>query len=190
MATELTVVSPTELLSSVPLSSLEDFRSEALTAAESGKVNILTRRSQLDGKTDTVMHIGEQITSDMIVGHALTIVRVGHAAVPATDGTGKPVYVTDSNGNVKTDDNGEPVQAVSVFPVCHFKEAPGCWYNGGRLLQDNIISWADQCGDDPNDFYLPKINAVISEIGGLRAYFEWKNKKDGSGQRYVNIIFA
>ncbi len=190
MSTEIMKVNPGELFASMPSASIDDFRKEALSIAESGNVNILTRRSQKDGKTDTVMHVGEQIKSDMIVGHVLTIVRVGHAAVPATDNTGKPLYVTDANGVVETDADGNPVQGISTFPVCHFKEAPGCWYNGGKLLQDNIDSWADEVGDDPNDFYLPKLNAVLEEIGGIRAYFEWKDKKDGSGQRYVNMILA
>lgn len=190
MSTELMNANPEALFKAIPMASLEDFRKEALAIAESGNVNILTRRSQRDGKTDTVMHIGEQIKSDMIVGHVLTIVRVGHAAVPATDNKGNPIYVTDENGEVEADNEGNPIQAVSVFPVCHFKEAPGCWYNGGKLLQDNIDSWAEETGDDPNDFYLPKLNAVLDEIGGIRAYFEWKDKKDGSGQRYVNMILA
>lgn len=190
MSTEIATVNPADLFSAMPSASLDDFRKEALAIAESGNVNILTRRSQKDGKTDTVMHVGEQIKTEMIVGHVLTIIRVGHAAVPATDNKGNPIYVTDENGAVITNENGEPMQAVSVFPVCHFKEAPGCWYNGGTLLQDNIVSWADEVGDDPDDFYLPKLNAVLSEIGGIRAYFEWKDKKDGSGQRYVNMILA
>lgn len=190
MSTEITKVNPAELFASMASASIDEFRAEALAIAESGAINRLTARSQRDGKSDTVMHVGEQIKSDMIVGHALTIIRVGHAAVPATDNAGKPIYVTDENGVLETDSNGDPVQAISVFPVCHFKEAPGCWYNGGKLLQDNIDSWADECGDDPNDFYLPKLNAVLAEIGGIRAFFDWKDKKDGSGQRYVNMILA
>lgn len=163
---ELVTVNPGAIFAAMPTASIEDFRKEALSIAESGAVNYLTKRSQRDGKTDTVMHVGEQITSDMIVGHVLTIVRVGYAAVPS-----------DNNG-------------VSRFPVCHFAEAPGCWYNGGKLLQDNIDSWADEVGDDPDDFLLPKLNAALSEVGGIRAYFEWKDKKDGSGQRYVNMILS
>lgn len=190
MSTEIATVNPGALFASMPSASLEDFREEALAVADSGNVNFLTKRSQRDGKTDTVMHVGEQITSDMIVGHVLTIIRVGHAAVPATDKKGKPVYVTDESGNIVTNENGEPVQAISVFPVCHFKEAPGCWYNGGKLLQDNIDSWADEVGDDPNDFYLPKLNAALAEVGGIHAYFGWKDKRDGSGQRYVNMILS
>ena len=190
MSTEIATVNPAELFSAMPSTSLEDFRKEALTIAEAGNVNFLTRRSQKDGKTDTVMHVGLQIKSDMIVGHVLTIIRVGHAAVPATDNSNNPIYVTDENGVVATDEDGNPIQAVSVFPVCHFKEAPGCWYNGGKLLQDNIDSWADEVGDDPDDFYLPKLNEALAEIGGIRAYFEWRDKKDGSSQRYVNMILA
>lgn len=190
MSTEIAKANPAEIFSSIATTSIDDFRKEALSIAESGAVNVLTRRSQRDGKTDTVMHVGEQIKTDMIVGHVLTIIRVGHAAVPATDAKGNPLYVTDSNGVVEVDTDGNPVQAISIFPVCHFVEAPGCWYNGGKLLQDNIDSWADEVGDDPTDFYLPKLNAVLSEIGGIRAFFDWKDKKDGSGQRYVNMILA
>lgn len=187
---ELMNVNPTEIFAAMPQTSLAEFRDDAIERAERGEMNFLTRRSQRDGKTDTVMHIGSQITSDMIVGHALTIIRVGHASVPATDNNGKPIYVTDEDGNVINDENGDPIQLISKFPVCWFKEARNCWYNGGRLLQDNINSWADEVGDDPNDFYLPKINAALKEIGGIPAYFEWKDKQDRSGQRYVNMILA
>lgn len=187
---ELMNVNPAEIFSSMPQTSLTGFRDAAIERAENGEVNFLTRRSQRDGKTDTVMHIGSQITSDMIVGHALTIIRVGHASVPATDTQGNPIYDVDENGEIRKDENGEPVQIISKFPVCWFKEAKNCWYNGGKLLQDNINSWADEVGDDPNDFYLPKINAAIKEVGGIPAYFEWKDKQDRSGQRYVNMILA
>lgn len=187
---ELATINPGAIFAQMPTQSITAFRDKAIANAEEGNVNFLTRRSQKDGKTDTVMHIGAQITSDMIVGHALTIIRVGHASVPATDAEKNPIYVTDENGEVKTDENGDPIQAISVFPVCWFKEAKDCWYNGGKLLQDNINSWADEVGDDPNDFYLPKINAALKEIGGIPAYFEWKDKQDRSGQRYVNMILA
>lgn len=190
MANEIMNVNPEELFASMASTSIEDFRTEALQIAEAGSVNILTRRSQRDGKSDSAMHIGKQIKTELIVGHALTIIRVGHAAVPATDEKGEPVLVTDENGAIVLDEDGEAQQAISVFPVCFFKEAPGCWYNGGKLLQDNIVSWADEVGDDPNDFYLPKVNSVLEEIGGIRAYFDWKDKKDGSGRRYVNMILA
>ena len=187
---ELMNVNPAEIFAAMGTTSLAGFRDAAIERAERGEVNFLTRRSQKDGKTDTVMHIGSQITSDMIVGHALTIVRVGHASVPATDQQGNPIYVTGENGEIVADENGDPVQAISTFPVCWFREAKDCWYNGGKLLQDNIDSWADECGDDPNDFYLPKINAALKDIGGIQAYFEWKDKQDRSGQRYVNMILA
>lgn len=187
---ELMNVNPAEIFASMPQTSLVEFRDAAIERAERGEINFLTRRSQKDGKTDTVLHIGAQIKMDMLVGHVLHIIRVGHAAVPATDTQGNPIYATDENGNTQYDADGNPVQAISVFPVMHFKEAPDCWANGGKLLQDNIVSWADEVGDDPDDFYLPKVNAAIKEIGGIPAYFEWKDKQDRSGQRYVNIILA
>ena len=106
MSTELSNVNPMEIFSAMPKATLDDFRKEALAIAESGNVNFLTRRSQRDGKTDTVMHVGEQIMSDMIVGHVLTIVRVGYASVPAVDNKGNPIYVTDANGVIIADKNG------------------------------------------------------------------------------------
>lgn len=190
MSAEIMNVNVNEIFSAMPRASIADFRDNAISRAERGEVNFLTRRSQRDGKTDTVMHIGTQIPTDLIVGHVLTISRVGHAAVPATDNAGNPIYDVDENGEPVLDANGEPVQQISVFPVCWFKEAPDCWYNGGKLLQDNIVSWADETGDDPDDFYLPRVNAAIKEVGGIPAYFEWKDKQDRSGQRYVNMILA
>jgi len=169
---------------------------EFQASAFNGLTNRLSLRSQRDGKTDTVMHAGNQITSQMLVGHVMTIVRVGFASVPATDNNGNPVYLTSKDGELMTDNAGNPVPKMSVFPVCHFKEAPGCWYNGGKLLYENVLSWADEVGEEvdergwPLNPSLPKINMELEAVGGIRAYFEWKDKKDGSGQRYVNIIFA
>lgn len=189
---ELMNLSPEEIMSQLPSSSLIEFQASAFN----GATNRLSLRSQRDGKTDTVMHAGNQITSSMLVGHVMTITRVGFASVPTTDNSGNPVYLTNKDGELLADKAGNAIPKMSTFPVCHFKEAPGCWYNGGKLLFENVISWADECGEEVDDYgyplnpNLPKINAELEAIGGIQAYFEWKDKKDGSGQRYVNIIFA
>lgn len=180
-------------LSAMPSMSLADFQREAFAT----KANRLTALSRRSGTTDTVMHAGTQITSAEIVGHALTIIRVQYANVPVRDPkTNAPIFETGEDGNVVLDEDGNPVQKFSMFPVCHFAEAPGYWYNGGKLLGDNIRLWAEEEGDEflpdgtPVDMTLPGVNAALQEIGGIRAYFAWKDKRDGSGQRYINMILA
>lgn len=170
---EMMIPKAQNVLSALPTVSLADFQREVFST----ETNFLTRASQRAGMSDTIMHIGEQLTSEMVVDHVLTIIRVSFVTVPRTE-----------NGKVVVGANGEPEYAQ--FPVCHFAEAPGYWYNGGRMLLNNIRVWAAEVGEDLSDPSLPKLNQALTELGGIRAFFCWKDKRDGSGQRYVNIILA
>lgn len=161
-------------LALLPVGTLEDFQQQVYAATP----NKLTLASLRAGTTDTLMHAGLQLTSEQVDGHVLTIIRVAYAVVPAVDMAGKPVY----------DETG--VQKKSRYPVCHFREAPGYWYNGGAMLEKNISAWCAEVGDDMSDPNLPTLNTILGEIGGVRAYFTWKNKRDSSGQRYMNIILG
>lgn len=152
-------------------------------------VNRLTAAAMKNGTTDTLLHAGTQLLAEDVAGHALTIVRVGYASAPARDVKGNPIYKVE-DGKILTDENGEPIQEVSLYPVCHFKEAPGYWYNGGTMLKKNIEVWAQECGDDGSDLNFPEVNKALEEIGGIQAFFAWKEKRDGSGQKYMNIILA
>lgn len=152
-------------------------------------VNRLTAAAMKNGTTDTLLHAGTQLLADDVAGHVLTIIRVGYASAPARDVNGKPVYVM-RDGEILTNENGEPIQDVALYPVCHFKEAPGYWYNGGTMLKKNIEVWAQECGDDGTDHNFPEVNKALEEIGGIQAFFAWKEKRDGSGQKYMNIILA
>jgi len=162
------------ILGSIPTASLADFQRDVFSSTP----NRLTLASQRKGTTDTLMHVGQQLKSEDVANHILTIIRVAYASIPATDNSGKPIY--DENGN----------QRVASYPVCHFAEAPGYWYNGGAMLKKNIDAWAEEVGDDQSDPNLPTLNSVLVEIGGIRAYFGWKDKRDGSGQKYMNIILG
>lgn len=162
------------LLGSMPTTSLADFQRDAFMSAPNRFAQIAARK----GTSDTLMHIGNQLKSEDIANHVLTIIRVAYATIPATDISGHPVY--DENGNQKT----------ATYPVAHFAEAPGYWYNGGTMLKKNIEAWAEDMGDDQTDPNLPILNQALAECGGVRAFFTWKNKRDGSGQRYMNMIFA
>lgn len=173
-------------LESVPTMSLAEFQSEVFTSG----VNRLTARIQRDGKTDSVLHIGKQIKGEDVAGKVLTIIRVGYSTAPAVDASGNPVWETDANGAPVVDENGVAVQKMSKFPVCHFKEAPGYWYNGGKMLDGILQSLIDECGDNSDDMFLPNVNAALEEVGGLRAYFDWKESNKNRGQKYMNIIVA
>lgn len=160
-------------LALLPTGTLEDFQQQVFAA----EPNRLTMASLKAGTTDTLMHAGAQLSSENVANHVLTIIRVAYAVVPATDANGKPIY----------DEYG--AQKKARYPVCHFREAPGYWYNGGAMLQKNIEAWCAEVGDDMTDPNLPTLNTVLDELGGVRAYFVWKNKKDG-GQKYMNIILG
>ena len=185
MPNEVSVYEPLFTLDSIPTQSLADFQQQSFMEP----VNRLTARLQRDGKTDTTLHVGKQIKSEQIAGKILTIIRVGYGTAPATDMNGNPIWDTDENGELITVD-GVNIQKMSRFPVCHFKEAPGWWYNGGAMLDGIIQSLVDECGDSPDDMMLPNVNAALEEVGGLRCYFDWKESSKNRGQKYMNIIVA
>ena len=166
---------------------LDQFQNEAFF----NKPSPFAALSIAAGKSDSVMHIGTQLRTEEIVGHALTIIRVGMASLPATDpDSGEPIYEQNEDGSPACDENGEPIQKYTVFPVCHFKEAPGYWYNGGQLLKENIKEWADFCGDDLNtDPMLTNTNRQLQELGGVKAYFSWGESRR-TGRKYVRMILA
>lgn len=174
------------ILSALPTMSLAEFQATSFMEP----VNRLASRIQRDSKTDTVLHIGKQISSEDVAGKILTIIRVGYGTAPATDMQGNPVWETNEDGSVRMDENGNTIQAMAKFAVCHFKEAPGYWYNGGKMLQGILESLVDECGDNPDDLMLPNVNAALEEVGGLRAFFDWKESSKNRGQRYMNIIVA
>lgn len=186
MSTEIINYDSPLTLDSIPAQSLADFQSEALNSAP----NRLASRLQKDGKVDTAFHIGKQIKSEQIAGKVLTIIRIGRGMAPKTDNKGNPVWVTDENGMPVTDENGVAVQDMSVFPICHFAEAPGWWYNAGAMMNGIIESLCDECGDDPDGMVFPNVNAALADVGGLRAYFDWKDSTKNPGQKYMNIIIA
>ena len=187
MSTEITTVNESPaILSSVSTMSLEEFQRESFMEP----VNRLTAAIQRDSKTDTVLHIGKQISSEDVAGKILTIIRLGYGTAPATDMDGNPVWETNEDGTVRMDENGQTVQAMAKFAVCHFKEAPGYWYNGGKMLQGIVDTLVTECGDNPEDLMLPNVNAALEEVGGLRAFFDWKASSKNRGQRYMNIIVA
>lgn len=176
MATE--IMNSNSALASIPTQSLADFQQESYVSTGSR----LTNAARNAGKTDTVLHLGNQIKTEDVINHVLTISHVGYAYAPMKDPAGNPVFDSDVDGVA--------VQKMSRFPVCHFTEAPGWWYNGGKMLDGIISAWADEMGEDPTSDNLPLINAELEACGGVKAFFAWKDKRDNSGQRYVNIILG
>ncbi len=162
------------LLGDLPTMSLEDAQRDVFSSTP----NRLTLSAQRKGVTDTLMHIGQQLKSEDVANHVLTIIRVAYATIPAVDMNNNPIYGEDGK------------QKNAVYPVCHFAEAPGYWYNGGTMLKKIIEAWAEEVGDDQSDPNLPTVNAEIASLGGVRAYFDWKKKRDHSGQRYMNMILC
>lgn len=185
MSTELVTMDTPLSLDSIPTLSLAEFQQASFMEP----VNRLAAALQRDSKTDTALHVGRQIKSEDIAGKILTIIRVGYATAPAFDLSGNPIWETDENG-VPVMNNGVNVQKMSRFPVCHFKEAPGWWYNGGKMLDGILETLVKECGDNPEDMSLPNVNAALEEVHGLRCYFDWKESSKNRGQKYMNIIVA
>lgn len=174
----------THALDNLSTRSIVDFRRDSLTR----KPTKYAARSQRDGKVDSVGHIGHQLSTDDVVGHVLTIDSVCRAIVPLFDKSNNPIWETDENGALKTDADGNFVQATSIYPIVTFAEAPGYWYNGGTLLAGVLPGWAEEAGDEPDSMTYPLLNADLAEIGGIPCYFEWKQGR--AGNKYVNMILA
>jgi len=147
-------------LDNLPTSSIDDFRRDAFR----GNMSRLAKIAHEKGDSDVVLHAGDQLTTEQVVGHVLTIIAVQYAHVP--------------------DDNGEQ----KMYPVAVFAEAPGYWYNLGQLATNMVADWAAELGDDPNeDPNLPLVNQELTDCGGVRVYFRWKQ---GKNRRYVSITVA
>ena len=177
------IVPATHALDNVVTKSVAEFRASALIS----KPSKYTERARKSGKTDSVGHIGIQLSTEDIVDKVLTIDSVCRASVPLTDENGNPVPLVDDNGAIVMDSNGEIVYATQVYPIITFAEAPGYWYNGGTLLAGVLPEWADESGDDVDSMSYPLLNADLKEIGGIPVYFCWKQ---GKNRRYVNMILA
>lgn len=173
----------THALDGINTESVAEFRLKALTT----KANKYTEIARRNSMTDSAGHIGKQLSTEDIVGHVLHIDTVCRASVPVVDANGNPVPAVDANGAIILDENGEFLPATSIYPIITFTEAPGYWYNGGKLLADVLPLWAAESGDDEDSMNYPKLNADLADIGGIPVYFEWKQ---GKKFRYVNMILA
>ena len=80
--------------------------------------------------------------------------------------------------------------AKELCPFVTFAEFPDCHYEAGIKLKDNIDSWVDEVGDTPDSTDYPKVNAALTEIGGIRAYFEWKKSQKDCKRSYMNVILC
>lgn len=173
----------THALDNVQTQSVAEFRSRAMVTTS----NKYTQIARANNMTDSVGHIGKQLSTEDIVGHVLHIDTICRASVPKVDANGNPVPMVDANGAIVVDENGEFVPATTIYPIITFSEAPGYWYNGGKLLANVLPLWAAESGDGPDSMNYPKLNADLAEIGGIPVYFEWKQ---GKQYKYVNMILA
>lgn len=176
-------VPDTHALDNISTQDLTMFRRESLLREPSK----YTKRAQINGHTDTVGHIGIQLSTNDVVGKVLTINSLCRAEVPTLDRNGNPVPAMFDDGTTKVDENGEIVYETSIFPIVTFAEAPGYWYNGGTMLSNVINDWIMESGDEPDSFTFPKLNADLEAIGGIPVYFQWKQGKNNT---YVNMILA
>lgn len=150
----------TNPLDTLPTTSIDEFRRDAFR----GNINQLATWAHEDGNSDAVLHAGNQLKTEDVVNHVLTIMAVQYAHVPDRDGSQK------------------------IYPVVVFSEAPSYWYNMGQLGSKLIEGWVNHVGDNPDENpYLPKLNQMLSDCGGVRVHFRWKQGKD---RDYVAITVA
>lgn len=144
----------------VPNVTVEQFRTDAFR----GSLSQLASWAHEDGNSDAVLHGGRQLKTDHIINRVLTIIAAQYA------------YVPDENGRQKR------------YPVVVFAEAPDYWYNMGQLGSNLIRDWAKRIGDNPEENpYLPRLNQELTDCGGVRIHFRWKQ---GKNRPYVAITIA
>lgn len=147
-------------LDALPTMSIDDFRTDAFR----NSLNELAKWAHEDGDSDAVLHAGQQLKTADVVNHVLTIIAAQYA------------YVPDESGNQKR------------YPVVVFGEAPNYWYNMGQLGSNLIAHWAEHTGDNPEENpYLPNLNQMLTDVGGVRVHFRWKQ---GKNRQYVAITVA
>lgn len=147
-------------LDSLATVSIDEFRTDAFR----GSLSQLSAWAHEDGNSDAVLHAGQQLLTEHVVNHVLTIIAAQYA------------YVPDENGNQKR------------YPVVVFAEAPNYWYNMGQLGSNLIRDWAAHVGDNPEENpYLPNLNQELTDCGGVRVHFRWKT---GKNRPYVAITVA
>lgn len=149
-------------LDSIPTVTIEEFRNDAFR----GNLNELAKWAHEDGNTDAVLHGGQQLKTEHVLGHVLTIITAQYAHVPGEGDEQK------------------------LYPVVVFAEAPGFWYNMGQLGSKLIADWCKHTGDDPmEDPYLPNLNQMLSDCGGVRIHFRMKHSSRNN-RDYVAITVA
>lgn len=149
-------------LDSLPTISIDDFRRDAFR----GTLSRLAKNAHTHGNSDAVLHAGTQLKTEDVVNHVLTIIAAQYAYVP--------------------DDNNPSVQ--KRYPVVVFAEAPAYWYNLGQLGSNLIRDWAEEMGDNPDESpYLPNLNQELTDCGGVRVHFRWKQ---GKNRQYVAVTVA
>lgn len=149
-------------LDNMPTVSIEQFRNDAFR----GKLNDLAKWAHEDGNTDAVLHAGQQLKTENVLNHVLTIITVQYAHVPGQD------------------------DGQKLYPVVVFAEAPEYWYNMGQLGSKLIADWCKHTGDDPmEDPYLPNLNQILAGSGGVRIHFRLKHSSRNN-RDYVAITVA
>lgn len=181
-STSLSVPS-THALDNLPSVDLLSIRRDALLSTP----NKYVQAARAAGLVDSAGHLGIQLSTDDVVNHILTIDSVCRAMSPDLDDNNNPVPLTDENGAIVVDENGDIVYRSSIYPIVTFAEAPGYWYNGGKLMAGVLDEWARLSGDDPNSMTYPLLNADLAEIGGIRVFLTWKQ---GRNRRYVNMVLV
>lgn len=152
---------PLENLTTV---SFEEFRRDAFR----GTMSELAKWAHEDGNSEAVLHAGEQLTTEQVINHVLTIMATQYAYIPD-----------------EKEENG-----VKRYPVVVFAEAPSYWYNMGELGGNLIRDWAKRAGDDPEENpYLPNLNQMLTDCGGVRIHFRMKHSSKNN-RDYVSITIA
>lgn len=101
----------------------------------------------------------EQIKTDELVGHDVTIMEFDFATL------------TDKDGEQKS------------YPVVLFKEYPDHYYNGGALLTKLCIAWASACSGDAE-----AASDALKKSGGVQIRFKSTKTKSGNNLTSIEVL--
>lgn len=144
--------------------SVSDMRQEAMF----GKMSRLARNAHEKGHSTAALQVGNQLSTDEVVGKVWTIIAVSYARVP--------------------DEESETGYTDKLYPCVVFAEAPDYWYNLGQIASEMVADWADEMGDNSTESpNLPNVNAELASCGGVRIYMRWHQ---GKNRRYIRVTVA
>lgn len=109
---------------------------------------------------------------------SLSPLMAGRDQIKTDDLVGQTVTVTEFDFATITDKGVE-----KTFPVMILEEHPGCYYNGGALLNKLCAAWAAAYDGD-----IEAASEDLKKSGGVKLRFKATKTKNGNNLTSVEVV--